>query len=205
MGDESRAAPRFSPLHEWARRLIEQRIETGFYKAGELLPSATALSQELSVSLITVRRAVRELQFAGVIRSATGVGSFVNDRARFVHHLNRVKDPLYGVTDDAKRLGQQATIEILEVGLKDPSEPEFGMFRPSSQPHYVIKKLIFLDGRPITLDYTYVSTPVSKRLISEFSKDFIYEVLRRRAFVVPSSKPISTPIPRRRRPPDCWS
>lgn len=178
---------RQAPLHEWLRRLIQERIDTGIYKADELLPSASAFAQELSVSLITVRRALRELQFAGAIRSTTGVGSFVNDRARFVHHLNRVKDPLYGITADAQRLGKQISINILSVELKEPEEDEFGLFQISSKPHYCIKKLILLDHRPITLDYSYVSMPVAKDLLDEFSTDFIYEVLRRRDFIIPKS------------------
>jgi DNA-binding GntR family transcriptional regulator len=183
-----KTALRQTPLHEWTRRLIEERIQSGAYKAEQLLPSATALAQEFSVSLITVRRALRELQFSGAIRSTTGVGSFVNERTRFVHHLNRVKDPLYGITDDARRLGKKATIEILAVELKDPVESEFRLFKVSARHHYRIKKLILLDGRPITLDYTYITMPISKELLDEFSRDFIYEVLRRRDFSVPRSR-----------------
>jgi DNA-binding GntR family transcriptional regulator len=185
--DNMKSAARQTPLHEWAKRLIEERIESGVYKTDQLLPSATALAQEFSVSLITVRRALRELQFAGAIRSTTGVGSFVNERARFVHHLTRVKDPLYSITDDAKRLGKKATTDILSVELKEPLESEFRLFDVSSRPHYCIKKLILVDGRPITLDYTYITMPLSKELLDEFSRDFVYEVLKRRNFVVPRS------------------
>lgn len=180
--------PRQSPLHEWARRVLETRIETGLYIPDELLPSATALSQELSVSLITIRRALRDLQFAGVVRSTIGVGTFVNARARFVHQLNRVKDPLYGITDDARRLGKKATIEILSVELKNPTEEEFSLFEISKKPHYCISKLIFLDNVPVTLDYTYITMPVSKELLDAFSQDFIYEVLKQRKFTVPRSR-----------------
>lgn len=187
MTNETKSETRQAPLHQWLRGLIQDRIASGTYKAEALLPSASAFAQELSVSLITVRRALRELQFAGAIRSITGVGSFVNDRARFVHHLNRIKDPLYGVTADAQRLGKQASIRILSVELKEPVENEFSLFQISSKPHYCIKKLILLDGRPITLDYSYISMPVAKDLLDEFSADFIYEVLRRRDFIIPKS------------------
>jgi GntR family transcriptional regulator len=188
MGEGLNRAGRQMPLHEWTRRLIEDRIDCGAYKPDQLLPSAAALAQELSVSLITVRRALRELQFAGAIRSSTGVGSFVNDRTRFVHHLNRIKDPLYGITDDARRLGKEATIQVLAVELRDPTEKEFQLFDVSSRSHYCIKKLILLDGRPVTLDHTYVTLPIDKALLDEFSQDFIYEVLRRRKFAVPRSR-----------------
>jgi len=184
----TRPAAGQTPLHEWVRQLIEERIECGFYKTDQLLPSAAALGRELSVSLITTRRALRELQFSGAIRSTTGIGSFVNERIRFVHNLNKVKDPLYGITDDARRLGREATIEMLKVERSDPPEREFDLFSPSSGPHYCIKKLILLDRRPITLDLTYITLPVDTRLLDEFSQDFVYEVLRRRSFLVPRSR-----------------
>lgn len=56
-------------------------IEEGGLTAGDRLPSSTELAEMTGVSLISVRRALDELERAGRIRRHQGVGTFVaNDR-----------------------------------------------------------------------------------------------------------------------------
>src|SRR3546814_11630439 len=91
--------PRLSggrPLYEIARATIEERMKSGVYKPDEPLPSVLALASELRVSGITVRRALTDLQNAGLLRTVPGLGTFVYSTRRFVRHLNRVRDPHYG-------------------------------------------------------------------------------------------------------------
>lgn len=186
--DRNEALARQQPLHEWTRRVIEDRIEQGRYRVGEPLPSAAALASELSVSLITVRRALRELRFTGAIRATPGVGTFVNDRQRFIHHLNHARDPLYGLREDAERVGKEVGIRMLSVELQNPTDPEFGLFGVFAGEHYCIKKIILIDGYPVTIDKTYVARSIPQDLLEDFTKDFIYDVLKRRKFDVPASK-----------------
>lgn len=70
-----------APLYETVKRHVTDGIATGRYRPGAKLPSESALVAELSVSRMTVNRALRELARDGIITRVQGVGSFVSATA----------------------------------------------------------------------------------------------------------------------------
>ncbi|MGH8258135.1 MAG: GntR family transcriptional regulator, partial [Steroidobacteraceae bacterium] len=60
---------------------IRRRIAVGDWHAGYELPSIRTLAADVSVSVITVKRAYLELERAGLIVTRQGKGSFVADGA----------------------------------------------------------------------------------------------------------------------------
>ena len=56
---------------------LRRRIVDGLYEAGHPIPTEGALVQEFGVSPITVRRALRELTFEGMLFGRQGLGVFV--------------------------------------------------------------------------------------------------------------------------------
>ncbi|MDA3811537.1 MAG: GntR family transcriptional regulator [Spirochaetaceae bacterium] len=58
---------------------VSEKINSGFYKQGEKLPSESQFSEEFSTSRITVTRALSELELKGVIYKVKGKGSFVSE------------------------------------------------------------------------------------------------------------------------------
>lgn len=75
-----RATPRIpgpTLLYERVVALVEQLIAERGLVPGDLLPSHTELAEQAGVSLITVRRALDELEKAGRVRRHQGLGTFV--------------------------------------------------------------------------------------------------------------------------------
>lgn len=71
------SAERSLPLHrEVANKLIE-RISTGIYPVGTLLPTESDLTEAFHVSRHTVREAVRQLQIMGLVTKRQGHGTSV--------------------------------------------------------------------------------------------------------------------------------
>lgn len=66
-----------TPAYRQIADQIRQRIATGDWEPGQEVPSIRALSAELAVSTITVRRAYLELEQEGVILSSQGRPSVV--------------------------------------------------------------------------------------------------------------------------------
>ena len=66
-----------TPLYEQIVQQIQRQILSGTLPQGELLPGVRTLAADLSVSIITTRRAYEELERDGFIVSMTGKGSFV--------------------------------------------------------------------------------------------------------------------------------
>ena len=70
--DASRG-PKYRQVHAALRR----DIESGLWKPGNRLPSEAELVKKFGASRITVGRAVRELQLAGLVERRAGSGTFV--------------------------------------------------------------------------------------------------------------------------------
>ncbi|HUF13002.1 MAG TPA: GntR family transcriptional regulator [Longimicrobiales bacterium] len=65
------------PKHEQVRQVLEREIRSGLVKPGERLASEAELVERFGVSRITVGRAVRELQRAGLVERRAGSGTYV--------------------------------------------------------------------------------------------------------------------------------
>lgn len=65
------------PIYEQIVNQIRDAVVAGELAAGEAMPSIRNLAKELSVSVITTKRAYEELENEGVIKSAAGKGFYV--------------------------------------------------------------------------------------------------------------------------------
>jgi len=75
------------PIYLQIIEQVQQRIALGDWPAGHPLPSIRELSAELSVSVITVKRAYFELERDGVIVTRQGKGSEVAERPDLAERL----------------------------------------------------------------------------------------------------------------------
>ena len=70
------------PKYAQVMRAIQERIESGEYAPGDMLPSETQPGRELGVGRTTVVRALQTLAMQGWIEREHGRGSFVKARLR---------------------------------------------------------------------------------------------------------------------------
>ena len=76
------------PMYQQIMEQIKQRIAVGDWPPNTLLPSIRELATEIKVSIITVKRAYRELERDGVITTQQGKGSWVSQS----QDLNKLQD-----------------------------------------------------------------------------------------------------------------
>jgi DNA-binding LacI/PurR family transcriptional regulator len=77
MSEESKA-----PKYRQVYGVLERDIQAGRWKQGERLPSEADLVRQFGASRITVGRAVRDLQLAGLVERRAGSGTYVKPAAR---------------------------------------------------------------------------------------------------------------------------
>lgn len=65
------------PLSAQVKADIKRRIQAGDFPVGDKIPSLRALAADYEVAELTVHAAVKELQFEGVLQSASGRGTYV--------------------------------------------------------------------------------------------------------------------------------
>ena len=96
----SKAAP--EPIYRQIMQIIQQRIGSGEWPAGQKLPSENELVAALEVSRMTINRALRELTQQGLIRRVHGIGSFVAETPRHAS-LIELQDIALEIARDGKR------------------------------------------------------------------------------------------------------
>mgnify|MGYP001087826149 CR=1 FL=1 len=70
------------PYYHQIKSQIASAILSGALPAGSRLPSIRQLAMELSISVITTKRAYTDLELEGYITTIPGKGTYVSDNAR---------------------------------------------------------------------------------------------------------------------------
>jgi DNA-binding transcriptional regulator YhcF (GntR family) len=91
------------PMYLQIMEQIRQRVAVGDWPPGAEVPSIRQLASSLRVSVITVKRAYRELEQEGVIVTRHGKGSMVAQDPSLSNRL--YEEELEGLLDQAARLG----------------------------------------------------------------------------------------------------
>lgn len=117
-----------TPLYEQIVQQIQRQILSGTLPQGELLPGVRTLAADLSVSIITTRRAYEELERDGYIKTLPGRGSIVSIENRD-HLLELHRQEMQGWLERAASAARAAGVsrqELLEqIGrLYDRAEEE---------------------------------------------------------------------------------
>lgn len=69
----------YTPVYVQVADIIRERITTGRYAPGQILPSEQQLIQEFSVARVTVRQALKELRSDGLVVTKPRQGTFVRE------------------------------------------------------------------------------------------------------------------------------
>jgi GntR family transcriptional regulator len=96
------------PIYEQISRQIKSQIISGELVEGAPLPSIRRLAQDLSISVITTKRAYEELEREGLIDSVGGKGTFVaaqNPQFLREKRMRAVEEKLAAAVEEARMLG----------------------------------------------------------------------------------------------------
>lgn len=123
------------PLYQQIVNQIKQKIAVGEWVAGEEIPSIRQLASELSVSVITVKRAYLEMEHAGLIVTQHGKGSFVAEVGRGPEIF---EEELLSHLEEAARLGTTMGMSEREIVSRlrkalDETEDSRIIARPSKE------------------------------------------------------------------------
>ena len=103
-----------TPLYEQIVQQIQRQILSGTLPQGELLPGVRTLAADLSVSIITTRRAYEELERDGYIKTLPGRGSIVSIENRD-HLLELHRQEMQGCLERAVSAARAAGVSRQEL------------------------------------------------------------------------------------------
>jgi DNA-binding GntR family transcriptional regulator len=156
-------------LYERVVALVEQLIADQGLVPGDLLPSYTELADRAGVSLITVRRALDELERAGRVRRHQGLGTFVA-RPRILAEPARTGSLLATLADDEGAASQLRT-SVLGLDQGEPSANLASALRiEPGQRAWRLRRLRQLDGRPAVLETSAIPVALAPELDTLLSR-----------------------------------
>ncbi len=110
---ESEAAPRFEPLYQQVRQILQDRIASGDWAPGALLPAEPKLAEQLGVSPGTVRKALDALALEKLVVRHQGRGTFVSaqtpDSALF-HFFSIIGADGQTAIPDSREISREVTM-----------------------------------------------------------------------------------------------
>jgi GntR family transcriptional regulator len=152
------------------RQSIQQAIETGTMESGHALPSERELANALSLSRVTVRKAIAGLVDDGLLVQRHGAGTYVAER------IVKSFSKLTGFTDDLRARGLKPRVEFLErsIGTVTPEEALALGLSPGARV-VRLRRLRFAGDKPLALENTVVPHAILKD--PQSVKLSLYEVL----------------------------
>jgi DNA-binding GntR family transcriptional regulator len=156
---------------------LRSRILRGQYLPGCPLPSMAELTAEFDVSAITIRHALRELTFEGLIAGQQGRGVFVNPRPKIHRVLAGVTDRSIG--EEVELAGFTARVQPLSSRIikADREIATLLGVRLGARVHRH-EKLTFADDEPVAHHTVHMRPELVGRLGGRIEGQFVLPLLK---------------------------
>lgn len=146
------------PLYLQLKKQLLENISAGVYSKGQKIPTENELAQIFSVSRITVRKALKELEQEGLLVRHQGKGTFVTD-----HSLRRDISHNSSFTEICSSTGLTPGGRTIKSVFEDatPSDVKELGVEPESKV-IALERIRYADGIPVAIE------------ISRFPEDFSF-------------------------------
>ena len=150
-------------LYEQIKRNIMNKIDRGYFKKGDRLPTEKELGEQFQSSRITVRRAMKELEDEGIIEVIHGKGTFVKGIKLPIHILD-----LNGFTEGLSTSENHFTKEVLSKEIITSDDSMMKKFN-REYPFDILKlvRLIKDEHEVFSVDFAYLPTFLYPNIISK--------------------------------------
>lgn len=137
---------------------IINKIQNGELKPGDQIETEKQLSERFNIGHITINKGLNNLVNRNIITRTAGKGSFVKQPM-----ITKSYRSAASFTEDMAGLGMKAGSTLLEykiITAKDEPEVMENLdLEPNDLVHY-FSRIRTADGRPIALQYTYISAKI---------------------------------------------
>jgi GntR family transcriptional regulator len=168
------ADPSSKPLYSRLEEIVRERIGSGEWPVGTLIPSERELSHEFGLSRTTTRRALERLAAEGVLRTEPRRGTFVAEPKATFEALS-----LTGFTTQALETGASPETLLLHFERVLPTArvvERLGLAHGDLV--YAIERLRTVDGVPLALHKSLIPVELAPDLQREqIERRSLYELL----------------------------
>ncbi len=164
------------PLYEQIKHFILSRIEAGEYLPHSQLPSERQLSEQFSVSRLTVSKAIKQLVEDGWLYTQIGKGTYIGEEP-----IQQQIDMLTSFTEEMKIRGQKTSSRVLNASVK-PASPEVAeiLSIPQGADVVELERVRLVAQQPLAVERASVIAERCPDILEnhDFSYESLYAVLR---------------------------
>ena len=146
------------PLYYQVKQILQEKLDNGTWKPGDLVPSEQELQETYGVSRITVRQALSELTHEGRFERHRGQGTFVANKP-IVHNPSK----RISISELMHQQGNAPEWHIRQRDFVTPLpniQEQLGV--RSNSKVYFVDFLLYADKEPIGRHLTYITKPVAE-------------------------------------------
>lgn len=162
--------PRYYQLKE----IMREKIHSGEWKPGDLIPSERELGEQYGISRMTARQAITELVSEGLFYREQGKGTFVSR-----HKITQQLLNLTGFTEDMRARGQRPGSRVVAARMIPADEGLADRLRiKPGQLIFCLQRLRLADDEPLAIEISNLSFIGCERLLEDdLEKNSLYRLL----------------------------
>ena len=141
------------PMYQRIKNTIQEKVVSGEWPPGTLVPSENQLASDLGLSRMTINRPFRELAAEGILKRVHGLGTFVAEQTQLASLIE-----LRSIAEEIKAQGKTHRAEVLvleETTANKVVARRLNMAEGETVYHIIITH--FQDELPIQLEDRYVN------------------------------------------------
>lgn len=178
------------PLYEKIYHDLREKIQTNYYKAGEIIPTEQELMEFYHVSRVTVRKATDQLVDAGLLIRKPGYGTVVKDR-----FLTNKTIDYRGFNDEMKSHGRIASTKVTAFSIINCDNclaSILGIETNDQVYHFVRHR--YGDGTLLQIEKSYMPVKIFPDLSIQWLENSKFDYIRQRGYTIDFAMHLTTPI-----------
>ncbi len=155
---------------------IRARILAKEWAPGEKINSEAELAEKYKVSRVTVRTALKTLEYQGLLDIRHGSGTYVNDFGRAIptglHELRSMSETI-------REMGYSPSMEFKVSEIRNASEKEMEKLQ-LDLPEQVLylERAVLADGKPVAFSYDTISiSSLSEAVVEQMKSGSVFASL----------------------------
>ncbi|XWX03156.1 GntR family transcriptional regulator [Aggregatilineales bacterium SYSU G02658] len=166
------------PLYEQVKDFILHHIQDGTFKPHTRIPSERELAQRFGVNRLTVTKAIKELEQAGLVYVRIGKGTFVAPET-----YNLQLDTLMSFTEEMRQRGHEVSSRVLNAAMTEANaESAHRLCVPVGTRVAILRRVRCVNDQPIALETSTLLASACPDLFEhhDFTAESLYAALRTR-------------------------